>query len=405
MTRCGLVAFGIWCAATLPSWTQTATPSSNADCLQLGEGPWDISNEAAFRKRLQAWLESCKRAVAEDAGDPRIKVAWARALSADGKKPEAVAQFRAAAARNDAEANYELYETHKSYDRGDVNKTPLVPRAEAERSLRKAAELGHPYSMWILAVLLDRGSTVKRDPDDAILWAERAMAKPPKDTSRADIEVRLGHFLAKSAKPENQVRGIGILERYAKSRGDAQSYLALALRSSDPVRARTLLEQAVKTYPGHAIPAFADMLIKGEGGPTDAKRALSLLRGKAQDVSAVKAALGRLYLDGRLMPRDIKEAVRLIRTDTIWSHESRLQLMGLLAASPDIQIEYPGGVLYDATEAAELGEPGALLALIDLKLSKSTQFADRAGGCALAERAASQRVEGAAQRTQACRAN
>ena len=328
--------------------------------------------------------------MAEDATDPRIKVAWAQALSADGKKAEAVAQFRAAAAQNHAEANYELYETHKSYDRGDVNKTPLVPRAEAERSLRKAAEHGHPYSMWILAVLLDRGSTVKRDPDGAILWAERAMAKPPKDTSQADIEVRLGHFLAKSDKPENKVRGIGILERYARSRGDAQSYLALALRSSDPARARTLLEQAVKTYPGHAVPTLADMLIKGEGGAADTKRALSLLRGKAQDVSAVKAALGRLYLDGRLMPRDLKEAVRLIRTDTIWSHESRLQLMGLLAANPDLQIEYPGGVLYDATEAAELGEPGALLALIDLKLSKSAQFADRPGGCALAERAALQ---------------
>jgi TPR repeat protein len=407
MTRLGLLALGGWCAATISCWAQVATPAAGSvrDCLHHASVPSDISNEAAFRKRLQAWLESCKQAGAEDTTDPRLKIAWARALSADGKRPEAVALLRAAAAQNDAEANYELYETHKSYDRGDVNKTPLVPRVEAERSLRKAAELGHPYSMWILAVLLDRGSTVKRDPDDAILWAERAMAKPPKDTSQADIEVRLGHFLAKSAKSENKARGIGILERHARSRGDAQSYLAIALRSSDPARARTLLEQAAKTYPGHAVPTLADMLIKGEGGPADTKRALSLLRGKPQDVSAIKAALGRLYLDGRLVPRDVKEAVRLIRTDTIWSHESRLQLIGLLAANPDIQIEYPGGVLYDATEAAELGEPGALLALIDLKLSKSSQFADRAGGCALAERAASQRVDGAAQRAQACRAN
>jgi hypothetical protein len=70
-----------------------------------------------------------------------------------------------------------------------------------------------------------------------------------------------------------------------------------------------------------------------------------------------------------------------------------------------MQIEYPAGLLYDATEAAELGEPGALLALIDLKLSKSAQYADRPGGCALAERAALQQVDGAAQRAQACRAN
>jgi hypothetical protein len=168
-----------------------------------------------------------------------------------------------------------------------------------------------------------------------------------KDTRPADIEIRLGHFLAKSAKPENNVRGIGILERYAKGRGDAQSYLAIALRGSDPARARTLLEQAVKTYPGHAVPTLADMLIKGEGGSADTKRALSLLRTKAQDVSAVKAALGRLYLDGRLMPRDAKEAVRLIRGDTIWSQESRLEVMGLLAANPEIEISNPNGFLYD----------------------------------------------------------
>ena len=286
-----------------------------------------------------------------------LKVAWARALSADGKRPEAVAQFRAAAAQNDAEANYELYETHKSYDRGDVSKTPLVASG---RSRAVAAQGGRARpSLFDVdpAVLLIAAARCKRDPEGAILWAERAMAKPPQDTSQADIEARLGHFLAKSDKPENRARGMAILERYARSRGDAQSYLAIALRSSDPARARTLLEQAVKTYPGHAVPTLADMLIKGEGGPADTKRALSLLRGKAQDVSAVKAALGRLYLDGRLMPRDVKEAVRLIRTDTIWSHESRLQLMGLLAANPDLQIEYPGGVLYDATEAAELGEP------------------------------------------------
>ena len=131
MTRSGLFAFGIWCAATLPCWTQTATPSFNAvrDCLQLGEWPWDIGNETAFRKRLQAWFDACKQAVAESPGDPHLKVALARGLSADSKRAEAVALLRTAAGQNDAEANYELYETHKSYDRGDVNKTPLVSRA------------------------------------------------------------------------------------------------------------------------------------------------------------------------------------------------------------------------------------------------------------------------------------
>ena len=301
---------------------------------------------------------------------------------------------------------YELYDTHKSYDRREPGKPQLVTRAEAEQGLRKAAELGHPYSMWILAVLLDRGSTVKRDPAGAILWAERAMAKPPKDTSAADIEVRLGHFLAKGGNPEERARGIAILERYSgrRGRGDAQSYLAKAIRDTNPVRARALLDEGERTYPGHAIPALADMLLKGEGGPKDEKRALALLQGRrASDVGAVKAALGQLHLEGRLVPRDVDQAVQLIRLLSIWDIEALVQVTQLLAANPQVRIVRPGGYLYDITEAAELGEPGAAAALIDLKLSQSAQFADNAGGCKLAEQAAASGSAAAAQHMARCR--
>jgi TPR repeat protein len=368
------------------------------DCLRYAASPPGIDDQAAFRKGLANWLAVCKQAVLDDPADPRIKVSLARALSADGQRAAAIPLLRAAGEQGDAEALYEIYEAHKSYDRSDVARPQLVTRPEAERSLRKAAELGHPYSMWILAVLLDRGETVKRDPAGAVLWTERAMAMPPKDTTPADIQVRLGHFLAKSDQPGNRARGLAILESQQKARGDAKSYLARALRGSDPVRARALLEEGLRSYPGHALPTLADMLIKGEGGPADPQRALSLLKGRtASDVSAVKAALGQLYLEGRLVPRDVKEAVRLIRLDSIWSHDSRLQVMNLLAANPDIRIEYPGGFLYDATEAAELGEPGALAALIALKLSQNAQFRDKPGGCALSERAG--------QRVEECRTN
>jgi hypothetical protein len=61
--------------------------------------------------------------------------------------------------------------------------------------------------------------------------------------------------------------------------------------------------------------------------------------------------------------------------------------MGLLAAHPDISLDHPDGLLYDAVEAAELGEPGALAALIDLKLSNHVQFQDRTGGCRLVQEA------------------
>ena len=59
-------------------------------------------------------------------------------------------------------------------------------------------------------------------------------------------------------------------------------------------------------------------------------------------------------------------------------------------------------VLYDATETAELGEPGALDALINLKLSPSAQFADKAGSCALVQSAAAVGDDVAARRLPEC---
>ena len=71
-------------------------------------------------------------------------------------------------------------------------------------------------------------------------------------------------------------------------------------------------------------------------------------------------------------------------------------------ANPDVPLSYPDGFLYDATVAAELGEPGAMAALIDLKLSRHVQFADKAGGCALLEQATKSGGSAAASRVAEC---
>lgn len=105
------------------------------------------------------------------------------------------------------------------------------------------------------------------------------------------------------------------------------------------------------------------------------------------------------------MPRDLKKGVDLLSIWARWDFGARLRLMKVLADNPELTITYPEGILYDATEAAELGEPGALTALIDLKLSKSTQFGDKPGGCALAVRAAKDGDEVAAQRLRECGPN
>jgi hypothetical protein len=143
------------------------------------------------------------------------------------------------------------------------------------------------------------------------------------------------------------------------------------------------------------------MLIKGEGGSKDEKRAVSLLT-RVRDVGSVQAALGRLHLEGRLVPYDIEKAVEKIRHGAVWSYETRLELLALLSAHPSIKTTYYEGMLYDMVEAAELGEPGALAALIQIKLSGHVQFGDKAGGCALVKRAAEQGLAEAAKYAAVC---
>jgi TPR repeat protein len=154
---------------------------------------------------------------------------------------------------------------------------------------------------------------------------------------------------------------------------------------------------------GDAAPALADMLAKGEGGPADPKRAFALLSSRFwSDVPGVKGALGQAYLEGKLAPRDVVKGVGLLSMWARWDYDARLQLMALLAARPEQTITYPEDILYDATEAIELGEPGAVDALINLKLSRSAQFSDKPGGCALAQVAAKNGDETAGHRLSEC---
>jgi len=374
--------------APAPVNGKTVLPAVIRDCLRLAEGPFDISDSKAFAKLQQDWIAACEKAMAADSDNPKVQVALGRAYSSVGGKDQAAIDlFRAAARRNDAQAWHQIYERFKSFDRGRTDRPQLVKRPEAEQALRRAAELGHPYATMMLAVLLDRGGTVKRDAEDAIHWAEISLTRPVEDEDRGSMQVRLGRLLVKSTKPEQRARGVKLLEALAVQRGDAKAELAKAIRNDDPVRARKLLEDSQRTYPGHAIPALADMLIKGEGGPKDEKRAVSLVSaGRASDVPAVRVAHGRLLVEGRLLPRDLVKGIGLIDSGAGWDQDTRLELMGLLAKHPDVKLNRPESLMVDAMESATLDEPGALAALVDLKLSGHVQFGDKAGGCELARK-------------------
>src|SRR6185503_11741687 len=109
------------------------------------------------------------------------------------QKAEAVVMLREAAAQGSAEAYYQLYEHHRSWDRGDLDKVPLVTRAEAGQALYKAAELGHPFATPTLARRLEDGDIVKRDIVAARYWAERTVANlnPSQYASKGGLLVTL----------------------------------------------------------------------------------------------------------------------------------------------------------------------------------------------------------------------
>ena len=372
--------------AIAPNAVYAQTPTQ--DCLRLTAAPFDRSNQAAFDKMLKTWVEICHQAVAANPADTRFKVALSKALWHKDGRPASLGPLREAAAQNDTEALLAIFNDFNSFDR-NANRPDLIPRAEAEKALRRAAELGNAEAIFRLATILRRGGPFKHDMAESRRWGERALANPPKDMRTVDIQVLIGEWLSESDNADEHKRGVAMLEPLAKAgRGDAQAYLAVAIRSSDPVRARALLESAVRTYPGHALAPLSDMLVKGEGGAKDEKRALSLLQGRsASDAQHAKWALGQLFLEGRLVPRDVAQALKLLGPWSQWDYDTLLQIVRLLADNPDVPVSDQDRNLHRAVEDAELGEPGAMDALIALKLSANKQFADKAGGCALAERA------------------
>ncbi len=163
-------------------------------------------------------LGICEQALATDGGDISIKTAAARAYGASGQREKEIVLLREMGAQDNAEALLDIYYMHNSFDRGHPERPQIVKRAEAEQSLRKAAELGNPAAILRLATLLERGNTVKRDNAEAIRWTEQAINNPAKDWRPIDMQVRLGRLLAKSDNSTEKVRGIALLEKLRAGR-------------------------------------------------------------------------------------------------------------------------------------------------------------------------------------------
>jgi hypothetical protein len=112
------------------------------------------------------------------------------------------------------------------------------------------------------------------------------------------------------------------------------------------------------------------------------------------------------------LPPLMRTVLYVVRPARLWrgrcvvaSLDARMQVLRLLAEFPEVRVNDAKGVLYDAVEAAELDEPGAMAALIELKLSANAQFQDRPGACKLIETAVSRGDQTMVRRLADCRAN
>jgi TPR repeat protein len=141
----------------------------------------------------------------------------------------------------------------------------------------------------------------------------------------------------------------------------------------NPAKARQLLEARIATDK-FAIPAYADMLAHGEGGSADAKKALVPLRDeKLKDINEARHVLAELLLDGKSVGRQPREAIRALAAS--WELADQIRVAGLLM-DYQISLDDPKRLLGQLADAAELGEPGAAMALAKLKLSDNSQFTD-----------------------------
>jgi hypothetical protein len=206
-------------------------------CMELSENPKEYLSGEEWAHRRERRTASCDMAFAAAPYDLTLKVRVALALPHE-QRAKSLKILREAAGQGSPEAWYWIYESYKSWDQGDYGRPQLVTRAEADHALHMAAQMGHPFATQMLALLLDRGGIVKRDPVAARYWAERAIANPASGVSRGDLTALLGRLLAASNKPEERARGLELLERTSKAGVfGAKRELAKASRRDDP-RAR-----------------------------------------------------------------------------------------------------------------------------------------------------------------------
>ncbi|SDB31856.1 tetratricopeptide repeat protein [Bauldia litoralis] len=343
-------------------------------------------------ERLQDLVATCREAMIGALGETRLTLQYLRsafALSPDGLDGH-VPEIRDLAASGSAEAKFLLYLLYRigPADAG-------VDREEAVTALTAAADAGHQSALRAALSEYRTGPNVVRDPKRAAAYAESMMNLPqqgPRLAGASEAWARdwgrktLGAILvtADGFDDAERARGFAIVSVLYEAGDQALlvPYLT-ALRfgrgtPQDAARARDLAERAVAAGRASAVSVLAGMLAEGEGGTVDGNRAIALLIGDlGRRDRGSNALLARLYLDNRFTgprPRDAARVLAVAR-----------DLDSIIAAAP-LLVDYserigPAHVYENRLEkAAEVGEPGAAMALARLRFSNHPDFGNDDSG-------------------------
>ena len=340
-------------------------------------------------KGLTKTVEDCRTAADANPGDRRLRLQYLRTALMLGRDPPEpiVAGIKAIAdAGGSPEASYLVYRAWRIA--GDASAALGVDRAAAIAGLTAAADAGHEEALTTIMLEYWQGGDVVRDPRKAVAYAGKLMDMPPqgnppgagegmaRDTGRTAYGGLL--IMGEGVDEAGRAKGWAVVRPLYEAGDEAMlgPYLT-AFRygrgvPQDAPKARAAPEGAAAAGKSRALPILAEMLANGEGGPADGRRALALLTsdlaGKTPFAAPVLAAL---YLDNRYTGRRPRDAALLLAGSR--DLDAKIRAAALLA-DYGVRVENPDGYLGPMKLAAEVGEPGAAMALARLKFSNHPDF-------------------------------
>lgn len=358
---------------------------------------WELAPKDFNLASLKPLQGDCQAAWVGAPDQARLQLQWLRVtmMIGDAEVGLLTPQLRMLAKSRSAEANYLLYQLYQHKPEVEESTALEVSRSEALKALRVAAEDGHMGAIQEMMMLYRGTPRIERDLKQVVLWARRMESAPPQGIAATVFETEareaMPFFIATTTLEEDGFPATEnrlafrtverIMNEGGKNATTAGRAVAHALRHGrgtreDPVRAREILETLAVADVDAAV-QLAGMLVKGEGGPKDGKRALDIVRRPdAQNSTRARSIEAEILLAGDVVGYRPQEAIQALSRTLV--PEDLVRLAGLLV-DYHTRIENGEGVVAGMSSLATSGNDDVALALARLKLSGNSQFSDDQG--------------------------